>query len=50
MNIVRFFYHFIVLFLSLHLFWYIIRQKKIWSQAEAALVLTLFLLRLFLIK
>jgi hypothetical protein len=47
---IRIFYHLIVLYLSLHLFWYLIRQKKPWSQAGTALVLTLFLLRLFLIK
>ncbi|HUU39082.1 MAG TPA: hypothetical protein VMW46_12875 [Candidatus Desulfaltia sp.] len=47
---VRLFYHLIVLYLSLHLLWYLVRRKKIWSQAAAALVLTLFLLRLFLIK
>jgi hypothetical protein len=46
----RIFYHLIVLYLSFHLLWHLFRQKKPWSQAGAALVLTLFLLRLFLIK
>ena len=46
----RLFYHLIVLYLSLHFLWYLIRQKKGWSQAGAALVLTLLLLRLFLVK
>jgi hypothetical protein len=46
----RIFYHLIVLYFSLHLLWFLLRQKKIWSQLAAALVLALFLLRLFLIK
>ncbi|MFZ2055120.1 MAG: hypothetical protein WAU81_13110 [Candidatus Aminicenantales bacterium] len=50
MVMIRFFYHFIVLYLSFHLLWYLVRRKKLWSQAGAALVLTLFLLRLFLVK
>lgn len=50
MAFLRYFYHFLVLYLSLHFLWYIFRQKKTWNQAGAALVLTLFLLRLFLIK
>jgi hypothetical protein len=50
MDIMRLFYHFIVLYLSLHLLWYLVRQKNFWNQAGAALVLVLFLLRLFLIK
>ncbi|MGB7295204.1 MAG: hypothetical protein WBC70_06395 [Candidatus Aminicenantales bacterium] len=50
MNPVRLFYDIIVLYLSLHFLWYVVRQKKLWNQADAALVLTLFLLRLFLIK
>ncbi len=50
MAILRYFYHFLVLYLSLHYLWYIIRRKNIWDQAGAALVLTLFLLRLFLVK
>ncbi len=47
---VRLFYHLVVLYVSLHLLWYLFRQKKIWNQAAAAMVLTLFLLRLLLIK
>jgi hypothetical protein len=47
---IRIFYLLIVLYLSLHLFWHLFRQKKPWTQAGTALVLTLFLLRLFLIK
>ncbi len=50
MAIIWLFYHFIVLYLSLHLVWYLLRQKRFWNQVGAALVLTLFLLRLFLIK
>jgi hypothetical protein len=47
---IRIFYDLIVLYLSLHLIGYIYRQKKPWEQAGAAIVLTLFLLRLFLVK
>ena len=47
---IRIFYHLIVLYLTLHLFWHLFRQKKSWSQAGTAIVLTLFLLPLFLIK
>jgi len=47
---IRIFYHLIVLYLSLQLIEYLFRQKKPWDQAGAALVLTLFLLRLFLVK
>jgi hypothetical protein len=47
---IRLFYNFIVLYTSLHLVWYIFRQRKLWDQAGAAVVLTLFLLRLFLVK
>jgi hypothetical protein len=50
MTVIRLFYHFIVLYFSLHLLWYLIRQKKLGTQAAAALVLTLFILRLFLVK
>jgi hypothetical protein len=50
MIMVRLSYHLVVLYVSLHLFWYLVRQKKIGNQAAAALVLTLFLLRLLLIK
>jgi hypothetical protein len=47
---IRLFYNLIVLYLSLHHIGYVFRQKKPWEQAGAALVLTLFLLRLFLVK
>ena len=47
---IRIFYQLIVLYLSLHLLWYLFRQKKFWGQASAVLVLVLFLLRLFWIK
>jgi hypothetical protein len=50
MTMTGFFYRFIVLYFSLHLLWYVARQKKMESQAGAALVLVLFLLRLFFIK
>ena len=46
----RIFYHLIVLYFTLHLLWFLLRQKKIWNQLAAALVLVLFLLRLFLVK
>jgi hypothetical protein len=44
------FYKIIVLYGSLHLIWYLFRQRKFWNQASAVLVLTLFVLRLFGIK
>jgi hypothetical protein len=50
MNMVRFIYDIIILYLSLHLLWYIVHQKKMGNQAGAALVLALCLLRLFLVK
>jgi hypothetical protein len=50
MPLTRIFYQLVVLYLSLHFLWYLFRQKKPWSQAATALVLTLFLLRLFLVK
>jgi hypothetical protein len=43
-------YHLIVLYLVCHLIWYLIRERKFWNQVCAALVLIMFLLRLFLIK
>jgi len=46
----RILYLLIVLYLSLHLFWHLFRQRKFWDQAGTAVVLTLFLLRLFLVK
>lgn len=50
MLFVRIVYNLTVLYLSLHFLWYIIRQKKMGNQAGAAIVLALFLLRLFLVK
>jgi hypothetical protein len=46
----KFVYQIIVFYLSLHLFWHLVRQKDFWSKASTVLVLTLFLLRLFWIK
>lgn len=43
-------YHAIVLFLTLNLIVYLFREKKFLSQLSTALVLVLFLLRLFLVK
>ena len=43
-------YHIIVIYLTLHLVWFIIREKKFWNQLGAAIVLVVFLLRLLLIK
>lgn len=43
-------YHLIVLFLSVNLVWYLFREKKFWSQVSTAIVLIMFLLRLFLVK
>lgn len=47
---IRIFYLLIVLYVSLHLLWHLFRQKNPWGQAATAVVLTLFLLRLFLVK
>lgn len=43
-------YHLIVLYLTLHLIWFVIREKKFWSQMSGTIVLVIFLLRLLLIK
>jgi hypothetical protein len=43
-------YHAIVIYLTIHLIWFIIREKKCWDQFSGMLVLIIFLLRLFLIK
>jgi hypothetical protein len=43
-------YQIIVLYLTLNLIWHIFREKKFWSQLSVAIVLIMFLLRLFLIK
>jgi hypothetical protein len=47
MNIV---YHLIVAYLTVHFVWHIFREKSFLKQAGAALVLIIFLLRLFLIQ
>lgn len=46
----KIFYQLIVLYFTLQLGWYLFREKRVLAQASAALVLTLFLLRLFLVK
>lgn len=46
----RIFYWALVLYLTLNLVLLLFRDKKFWNQAAAALVLILFLLRLFLIQ
>lgn len=43
-------YHLIVIYLTLHLIWYLFREKKFWIQVSTAIVLVMFLLRVFLIK
>lgn len=43
-------YRGLVFYLTAHLVWFIIREKKFWDQLSGVLVLILFLLRLFLIK
>jgi hypothetical protein len=43
-------YHLIVLFLTIHLVFYLFREKKFWAQVSTAVLIILFLLRLFLIK
>jgi hypothetical protein len=47
---IKIIYHLIVLFLTLNLIWYLFREKQFWAQMSTAVVLILFLLRLFLIK
>jgi ABC-type nitrate/sulfonate/bicarbonate transport system substrate-binding protein len=39
-----------VLYLAVHLAWMLAREKSFWKQAGIALVLVLFILRLFLIQ
>jgi ABC-type nitrate/sulfonate/bicarbonate transport system substrate-binding protein len=46
----RFVYLAIVLYLAAHLAWMLAREKSFWKQAGIALVLILFILRLFLIQ
>ncbi|MFC2158471.1 hypothetical protein ACFLT9_11600 [Acidobacteriota bacterium] len=43
-------YHLIVLYLTIHFVWYLFREKKFWFQVGTALVVIIFILRLFLIK
>ena len=43
-------YHLIVAYFTLHLIWFIVREKKIWTQLSGMIVLIMFLLRLLLIK
>jgi len=43
-------YQAIVLLLTLNLIWYLFKEKKFWAQMSTAIVLIMFLLRLFLIK
>jgi hypothetical protein len=39
-----------VFYLAVHLAWALVREKSFWKQAGAALVLVLFILRLFLVQ
>ncbi len=43
-------YRLIVLFLTIHLVFYLFREKKFWAQVSATIIIVLFLLRLFLVK
>ncbi len=43
-------YHLIVAYLAVNFIVYIFREKKFWNQVSTAIVLIMFLLRLFLIK
>jgi len=43
-------YHLIVLYLTTHLIWYLLRERNFWNQVSGGIVLVLFLLRLFLVK
>jgi hypothetical protein len=47
---IKIIYHLIVLFLTINLIWYLFREKQFWAQVSTAVVLIMFLLRLFLIK
>jgi len=46
----RYIYHLLVFYLTAHILWSLFREKKFWKQTGTALVLILFLLRLFLIQ
>ena len=43
-------YHLIVLYMTMHLLWFVIREKKFWDQLSGLIVLIVFLLRVLLIK
>jgi hypothetical protein len=43
-------YHLIVLYMTIHLIWFVIREKKFWHQLSGVIVLIAFLLRVLLIK
>ncbi len=43
-------YHIIVFYMTVHLIWYIFKEKNFWNQFSAAIVLVVLLLRLLLIK
>jgi len=43
-------YHFVIIYLTINFIWYLMREKKFLNQLSAAIVLIMFLLRLFLIK
>jgi hypothetical protein len=43
-------YHLIVFYLASHFIWYLFRENGFWKRVSVALVLIMFLLRLFLIK
>ena len=43
-------YHLLVLYFTVHLIWYMLREKKFWSQMGGMIVLIVFFLRLILIK
>ena len=43
-------YQLIVLFLTIHLVWYLFREKNFWAKVGTAIIIVIFLLRLFFIK
>jgi len=43
-------YRLIVLFFSIHIGWYLFRERNTWNQAAAVLLLVLFVLRLVMVK
>jgi len=43
-------YRLIVLFFTVHIVWFLFREKRFWAQVGAAMVLVMFVLRLLLIK